>query len=237
MQCLNADSFQNFLTNKRQESTQHQNSNFEISNSNNPKQIDKETFLWSCPVLIYKMLFGNCLNNEIDQQASPAHLHIEEPVLTGFANNGNNNNSATVWLFSYLAVIVISACGVLGLAVIPIMQKRFYQPLLQFLVALAVGTLAGDALLHLLPHAMIDGGGHHRHHGAHQDHVTIHTHGHGHEHDIDSDDRNMWKGFVAMLGLIFFFMMERIIMLASKWRKRMQLKYKVKLVRSGLKGI
>lgn len=93
---------------------------------------------------------------------------------------------------------MISACGVLSLAIIPVMQKKFYKPLIQFLVALAVGTLAGDALLHLLPHAMSSG----------------HSHEHNHE-----DHENMWKGFVAMLGLILFFVMERFIPLLHRCRK------------------
>ena len=58
----------------------------------------------------------------------------------------------TVWLYATLSIVVVSLCGLLGVAVIPIMQRVFYQQLLQFLVALAVGTLCGDALLHLLPH-------------------------------------------------------------------------------------
>jgi hypothetical protein len=58
----------------------------------------------------------------------------------------------TVWLYATLSIMVVSLCGLLGVAVIPVMQRVFYQQLLQFLVALAVGTLCGDALLHLLPH-------------------------------------------------------------------------------------
>jgi zinc transporter 10 len=58
----------------------------------------------------------------------------------------------SVWGFSCLSVVVISLVGLLGVAVIPIMQKVFYNHLLQFLVALAVGALSGDALLHLIPH-------------------------------------------------------------------------------------
>lgn len=62
----------------------------------------------------------------------------------------------SVWLYSTLSILVISLCGLLGVAVIPIMQKVFYQQLIQFLVALAIGTLTGDALIHLLPHVSIN---------------------------------------------------------------------------------
>ena len=59
------------------------------------------------------------------------------------------------WLAASGSILLISLCGIFGVLVIPIMQKLFYQHLIQFLIALAVGTLAGDALLHLLPHAVL----------------------------------------------------------------------------------
>ena len=63
-----------------------------------------------------------------------------------------NFNCVSVWGFSIASVVVISLAGLLGVAAVPIMQKVFYNHLLQFLVAVAVGALSGDALLHLLPH-------------------------------------------------------------------------------------
>lgn len=61
----------------------------------------------------------------------------------------------SVWLYSTAAVVIISLCGLLSVAVIPIMQKWFYHTLLQFLVGLAIGSLSGDGLLHLMPHVSI----------------------------------------------------------------------------------
>ncbi|XP_019866825.1 zinc transporter foi isoform X2 [Aethina tumida] len=154
----------------------------------NSNVIGVDAFINTCPALLYSMLVPGCGDDYHDDHG---HDH-DRPAVSGF-----------IWLYSILAVIVISACGLLALVVIPLMQKRFYKPLIQFLVALAVGTLAGDALLHLLPHAMSSG----------------HEHG---DHHTSSDDENMWKGFVAMMGLTFFFVMERVILLVGKWRKRKQ---------------
>ena len=58
----------------------------------------------------------------------------------------------SVWGFAVASVTVISLVGLLSVAIVPIMQRVFYNYLLQYLVALAIGSLTGDALLHLIPH-------------------------------------------------------------------------------------
>ncbi|XP_019769286.2 zinc transporter foi [Dendroctonus ponderosae] len=157
--------------------------------------LNQTAFSEACPLLIYSLLTEKCSTIE------KATLEISTPEPRG--------NYARNWLFSILAVVVISVCGLGALVIIPMMQKKFYKPLLQFLVALAVGTLAGDALLHLLPHAMSE----------------VHSHGAEHHYDPDGPDphtSNTWKGLAAMMGLTLFFIMERLIMVAAKYRKKKQ---------------
>ena len=66
------------------------------------------------------------------------------------------------------------------------------------MVALAVGTLCGDALLHLLPHAMME--------------QTL---------DNPHDDA-MFKGLAAVGGIIFFYFMERILTVVAEFYKGRQ---------------
>lgn len=56
------------------------------------------------------------------------------------------------WLGGFIAISIISFLSLLGVILVPLMNRVFFKFLLSFLVALAVGTLSGDALLHLLPH-------------------------------------------------------------------------------------
>jgi len=61
-----------------------------------------------------------------------------------------------VWGSSTVAVTIISLVGLLAVVIIPVMSRRaFYNHLLHFLVAVAISTLTGDALLHLIPHVSL----------------------------------------------------------------------------------
>lgn len=168
--------------------TNHSHNCFEASTilervaDNHTVGLNKKGLVQLCPFLLYNLL-------EAD--------HCHEAEETNLADR-----RLYTWLYASGSVIIISLCGLLGVFVIPVMGKAIYQKLLQFLVALAIGTLCGDALLHLLPHAL----------------VPDHSHGPT-NHDHESP---MWMGLAALLGIIFFFFTEKILMLCTEWRKKRQ---------------
>ena len=61
-------------------------------------------------------------------------------------------SSGWVWMWGFVSITIISLLSLLGVVLVPILNQSCFKFLLTFLVALAVGTLSGDALLHLLPH-------------------------------------------------------------------------------------
>ena len=59
----------------------------------------------------------------------------------------------SVWLIALVSVAVISMLSLVGVVILPLMRhKSSFNRLLSLLIALGVGTLVGDALMHLLPH-------------------------------------------------------------------------------------
>ncbi|KAH8876585.1 Zinc transporter foi isoform 4 [Schistosoma japonicum] len=141
-------------------------------------------------------------------------------IVTDSRNNSQDGNEmlnvysfwnirSKVWIASLISIFVISAVGLLGVGVVPLVQKVFYNHVIQYLVALAVGTLTGDAMLHLLPHAISGGQGH-----AHEG---------GTSEEEDGERIAILKGLVALGGVYFFFMAEKILSLTSEHRAEKKL--------------
>lgn len=62
-------------------------------------------------------------------------------------------SSGEVWGYGLLMVTLISLTSIIGVGVLPLMSRSFYSRLLTSLIGLAVGSLAGSAVFHLIPSA------------------------------------------------------------------------------------
>ncbi|CAH8486687.1 unnamed protein product [Dicrocoelium dendriticum] len=56
-------------------------------------------------------------------------------------------------LATVAAVLILCASGLIVVVILPLMSRSFYHVITQFLIALSVGSLTGDAFLHLIPHS------------------------------------------------------------------------------------
>lgn len=114
--------------------------------------ISQPVFLHLCPAIVYEIDQRACYTSAAATASAVSHVH---QVPTGA--------TTAAWLYATLSIAIISVSGVLGLIVVPLASKAYYQQVLSFLIATAVGTLCGDALLHMLPHALSGGDDHEAH--------------------------------------------------------------------------
>ncbi|KAL3836879.1 hypothetical protein ACJMK2_022286 [Sinanodonta woodiana] len=169
----------------------------------------------STQVYDYKME----INEHITREDSDMNAH--DTVDDGESSHGHEEDMskqidyklseipAKVWRSSCIAVVIVSVIGLLSVVVISIANMMLYNHLLNFLVSLAVGALSGDALLHLLPHAL----------------------------QIATDDEMMnghdvggvFKGLCCLGSIYLFFLLESVLTLLTdcnrkrKKRKRQRL--------------
>ncbi|XP_017483217.1 PREDICTED: zinc transporter ZIP6 [Rhagoletis zephyria] len=155
------------------------NSEAEYNEFINQVQLTPVAFMKLCPALLA----------QIDQ-----HVCVRPAPLT----NGDNPKQAlwNAWIYASISIFILSACGLLGILLVPLMKTIAYQEILKFLVAVAVGTLAGDALMHLLPHALVP------EHGAHESSTT--------ESEHDTHEA-VWICACAFFTCIFMYILEHTL--------------------------
>ncbi|XP_038234198.1 zinc transporter ZIP5 [Dermochelys coriacea] len=138
---------------------------------NSVSKITPEQFTLLCPALLY----------QIDSRVCIRHYDQLTPEPLGGA----------LWPvlgWGFLAITLISLPSALALLLVPWLGQACGRLLLAFLVALAVGTLCGDALLHLWPHAQ----------GSHQ------------ETPLERQD-SVLKGLSVLGGIYLLFLIEHLL--------------------------
>ncbi|CAG0895423.1 unnamed protein product [Darwinula stevensoni] len=166
-------------------------------------------FLHLCPAIVYELDQSVCREGLHHRHHSEANADAEE----------DSYDSFKVWMCSLVSVLVISLCGVLGVLVIPIMHRVFYRHLLQFLVAMAIGSLTGDALLHLLPHAFSDG-----HADTYEEEKRLEflprlRMGKGGDKGAGDEMKAVYKSLATLGGMAFFFFTERVVGMVSSYKE------------------
>lgn len=148
-------------------------------------EITPQQFTLLCPALLY----------QIDSRVCIHHSDLLSPQSTN-----SQQSLLKVLGWGALAVTVISAPSLLAVAFVPLLRRPLFRYLLRFLVALAVGTLCGDALLHLLPHAQEDPSEDKPHNGSHS---------------LDP----VLKGLCVLGGIYLLFLIENMLGLLKQRRK------------------
>merc|ERR1719376_1903776 len=110
--------------------------------------------------------------------------------------HNDSHKSLETWIVATISVTVISLISIVGIATIPLMKfSATYHMVMNYLVAMAVGTMCGDAILHLLPHAQLEPGEH------------------------NPNDSAIYKNLMGVAGIYLFFLFETTMSLFRKSKK------------------
>ncbi|XP_029135837.1 zinc transporter ZIP12 isoform X1 [Labrus bergylta] len=148
----------------------------DIFELNHTSPISKEHFRQICPAIIQQLLGNACESAEQSRQGA---------LPTPFEKYG----------YSTAAVLLITVGSMLGICLIFFNScQETYTLILQLFVGLAVGTLSGDALLHLIPQIL----------GLHHD-------SHSHDDELLTEEKEyLWRILGIIAGIYGFFLIERI---------------------------
>ncbi|KAM9307476.1 zinc transporter ZIP12 [Gastrophryne carolinensis] len=153
-----------------------------LQNSQSP--VSQENFKLISPAIIYQLLSCTCPEED--------HISTQLPPPTTLERYG----------YSTIAVLLLTIGSMFGATLIIFSScEESYKLVLQLFVGLAVGTLSGDALLHLIPQVL----------GIH-DNIS-HDH-HGNDGELYLEEKQyLWKIMAMIAGIHGFFLINKLCFL------------------------
>ncbi|XP_060099139.1 zinc transporter ZIP4 [Heteronotia binoei] len=176
-----------------------------------PEERERQYKIWDTACLsssdlfeIYGIEHGTGASREDFTRLSPALVQQQLSKACSApraAPAGGRLSVAERYLYGSLATLVICLCALFGIVVLLCTACiSTYQYVIQTFVSLAVGSLTGDAMLHLIPKFL-----------------GLHSHGEGHSHEghtHEAEDPNvLWKLLAVLGGFYLFFLLEKFFIL------------------------
>ncbi|XP_067907727.1 zinc transporter ZIP12-like [Heterodontus francisci] len=170
---------------------------------------DDDRFTWAKVCFSADQLIGIFVNGS-DSAISKEHFNeispaIIQQLLSGACQHSEQEYAQSVILptdtekycYSTVAVLIITVSSMCGITLLIFNScKQTYQLILQLFVGIAVGTMSGDALLHLLPQVL----GLHEHKQKDAGHSS-------------EDTGYIWKMLTVLGGIYTFFLIEKLFTL------------------------
>ncbi|XP_034748779.1 zinc transporter ZIP4 [Etheostoma cragini] len=154
-------------------------------NSSVSSGLGRTDFARLSPALLQQILSGACAD-------------ITQPPTT------DGLTKAERYLYATIANIIITLASMFGIVVLLCTScTNVFQLCIQFCISLAVGSLTGDALLHLIPMFL----GLH----VHSDNTSSRTH--SHDSQLEEIPDYIYKILVLIAGIYYFYLMETIFSL------------------------
>ncbi|XP_071068799.1 metal cation symporter ZIP14 isoform X2 [Dasypus novemcinctus] len=113
---------------------------FAAHNFSSQALIGKSEFQEFCPTILQQLDSRACTS---ENQENEENEQTEE----------GKPSTLEVWGFGFLSVSLINLASLLGVLVLPCMEKAFFRRVLTYFIALSIGTLLSNALFQLIPEA------------------------------------------------------------------------------------